>query len=61
MCRTRSRAHAVAMFPFTSYEAARMLVDEHVDDMRRSAVGRPERPTRRPRAWRGESRRRSAR
>ena len=40
MRRDRAGAHAGRMFPFTNYEATKMLVDEHIDELRRA--GRPQ-------------------
>lgn len=37
MWRTRQGAHARAMFPFTSFEATRMLVDDHIAELRRTS------------------------
>ena len=40
MWRTRQGAHARAMFPFTSFEATRMLVDDHIAELRRTSPTR---------------------
>lgn len=42
MRRPGSGAHDAAMFPFTGYEATKILVEEHLDDLR--AAASPRRP-----------------
>jgi hypothetical protein len=59
MCPARSGAHAVTMFFLPSYEATKVLVDDHVADLRRAASGG--RPLHRPHhrfGWWGEARHR---
>lgn len=45
MRRRGSGAHAAGMFPFTSYEATKILVEEHLADLRAVTARRRPRPT----------------